>query len=151
MGYWRIIWFRGDFNDYVECNIPVNDTARTNTVIGIGTTCTSLLTVMAKMFKSLASLIICHMLNSVYSVSRHIAPFMVVAVPCLATELKKLIDMLQITTPIEDEASNAPMIIDCAVSFKEIAELVPTSNQPFSILNGRLISFVDGAISILTL
>ncbi len=30
--------FRGDFLDYVECNITVKDIARTNTVIGIGTT-----------------------------------------------------------------------------------------------------------------
>ena len=30
--------FREDFIDYVKCNIPVNDIARTNMVIGIGTT-----------------------------------------------------------------------------------------------------------------
>ena len=30
--------FRGDFIDYVKCNIQVNDIARTNIVIGIGTT-----------------------------------------------------------------------------------------------------------------
>lgn len=30
--------FRQDFIDYTECSIPVNDIARTNTVIGIGTT-----------------------------------------------------------------------------------------------------------------
>jgi hypothetical protein len=30
--------FRGDFLDYVECNITVKGIARTNTVIGIGTT-----------------------------------------------------------------------------------------------------------------
>ena len=30
--------FRQDFIDYAECSIPVNDIARTNTVIGIGTT-----------------------------------------------------------------------------------------------------------------
>ena len=30
--------FREDFVDYVKCSIPVNDIARTNMVIGIGTT-----------------------------------------------------------------------------------------------------------------
>eukprot|EP00956_Cyclotella_meneghiniana_P028265 scaffold65213_cov39-Cyclotella_meneghiniana.AAC.4 len=30
--------FRSDFIDYTECNIPVNDIARTNIVIGLGTT-----------------------------------------------------------------------------------------------------------------
>jgi hypothetical protein len=30
--------FRSDFIDYTECNIPVNDIARTNMVIGLGTT-----------------------------------------------------------------------------------------------------------------
>ncbi len=30
--------FHQDFIDYTECSIPVNDIARTNTVIGIGTT-----------------------------------------------------------------------------------------------------------------
>ena len=30
--------FCQDFIDYTECSIPVNDIARTNTVIGIGTT-----------------------------------------------------------------------------------------------------------------
>ena len=30
--------FRGDFIDYVECQIPVKDIARTNMVVGIGTT-----------------------------------------------------------------------------------------------------------------
>eukprot|EP00956_Cyclotella_meneghiniana_P000566 scaffold631_cov49-Cyclotella_meneghiniana.AAC.3 len=30
--------FRGDFIDYIECSIPVNDIARTNMVVGIGTT-----------------------------------------------------------------------------------------------------------------
>jgi hypothetical protein len=31
--------FRQDFINYTECNIPVNDIARTNTVIGIGEWC----------------------------------------------------------------------------------------------------------------
>ena len=30
--------YRSDFMDYVECNIPVKDVSKTNTVIGIGTT-----------------------------------------------------------------------------------------------------------------
>ena len=30
--------FRNDFIDYIECSIPVNDIARTNIVVGIGTT-----------------------------------------------------------------------------------------------------------------
>eukprot|EP00956_Cyclotella_meneghiniana_P016260 scaffold25580_cov72-Cyclotella_meneghiniana.AAC.1 len=30
--------FRSDFIDYTECNIQVNDIARSNTVIGMGTT-----------------------------------------------------------------------------------------------------------------
>ena len=30
--------FRGDFIDYVECRIPVNDIKETNMVIGMGTT-----------------------------------------------------------------------------------------------------------------
>ena len=30
--------FRCDFVDYMKCQIPVNDTARTNMVVGVGTT-----------------------------------------------------------------------------------------------------------------
>ena len=116
--------FRSDFIDYVECSIPVNDISKTNMVIGIGTTlhkfrwngesvylpCLSyhLPTAEVRLFSP-------QTYHKLYG--GHSAVF--------GDRAVMMIGDMDITIPIDSEASNVPMVFDSSCSTKEIKEIGP--------------------------
>ena len=93
--------FHCDFIDYMECQIPVNDIARTNMVVGIGTTlpkfivdgdpvylpCLSYHLPTAETRPCRVCLITCQQLRQDCSLCRPTTYFMVDTALCLGTEL----------------------------------------------------------------
>ena len=116
--------FRGDFIDYTECSIPVNDIARTNMVIGMGTTlhkfmldgkplylpCLSyhLPTAEIRLFSPQTY----HTIYGGHSVVQ-------------GDKVTKYIDMLQLEIEIARDKSNVPMVYKCAVTPSEMEEHGP--------------------------
>ena len=116
--------FRGDFIDYVECQIPVKDIARTNMVIGIGTTlhkfrvngepiwlpCLSYHLPSAEI--RLFSPQTYHTLYGGHSVVQ-------------GDRVKMFVGEHRISISIDREGGNVPTIFNTAVSRKEIAKIGP--------------------------
>ena len=111
--------FRGDFIDYVECSIPVNDIARTNIVCGIGTTLHKFRINGEVIFIPCLSyhlpeadvrLFSPQTYHTIYG--GHSAVF--------GQRVEMFIDNLKIGIDIDGSGSNVPMVYDCACSHEEI-------------------------------
>ena len=116
--------FRNDFIDYIECSIPVNDIARTNIVVGIGTTlhkfdmngeavylpCLSyhLPSAEVRLFSPQTY----HTLYGGHST-------------VFGDRVVKLINDMSITIPIDERSGNVPMVMKPACTPKEIREIGP--------------------------
>jgi hypothetical protein len=116
--------FRSDFIDYTACEIPVNDIARTNIVIGIGTTlhrfeldgepfylpCLSyhLPSADVRLFSP-------QTYHTIYG--GHSA--------VLGEQVDMFIDQFKLNIPINREGSNVPIIFNCNVSASEMKEHGP--------------------------
>jgi hypothetical protein len=116
--------FRQDFIDYTECRIPVNDIARTNTVIGIGTTLHKFKVNGEDIFMACLSYHLpsadvrffspqtFHTLYGGHSTVN-------------GDKVEMFIDSLRIGVGIDRGASNVPMVLDCWVSPEEMKEHGP--------------------------
>lgn len=116
--------FRNDFIDYIECIIPVNDIARTNIVVGIGTTlhkfdmngesvylpCLSYHLPSAEVI--LFSPQTYHTLYGGHST-------------VFGDRAVKLMNDMSITIPIDERSGNVPMVMKPACISKEIREIGP--------------------------
>lgn len=116
--------FRSDFIDYTECSIQVNDIARSNTVIGLGTTlhkfhingddiflpCLSyhLPTAEVRLFSP-------QTYHTLYGGHSAVG----------GDKVDMYIDMHKIEIPIDRESSNVPMVHDCHVTSKEMKDHGP--------------------------
>ena len=116
--------FRGDFIDYTECRIPVNDIARTNMVIGIGTTLHKFRMKGEEIFLPCLSyhlpsadirLFSPQTYHTLYG--GHSTVF--------GDRIEKFIDNLNITIEIDENDANVPIVKDCHVTAKEIADIGP--------------------------
>ena len=113
--------FCQDFIDYTECSIPVNDIARTNTVIGIGTTLHKFKVDGEDIFMACLSYHLPSADERLFSPQTfhtlyggHSAVF--------GDSVQMFIDSLQINISIDKEFSNFPMVHDCWVSPQEMKE-----------------------------
>jgi hypothetical protein len=116
--------FRSDFIDYTECRIPVNDIARTNMVIGLGTTlhrfeldgeafflpCLSyhLPTAEIRLFSP-------QTYHTIYGGHSSVN----------GERVEKYIDQYKLTIPIDRQVSNVPMVYNCGVTAQEMKEHGP--------------------------
>ena len=116
--------FCQDFIDYTECSIPVNDIARTNTVIGIGTTlhkfkvdgediCMACLSCQLPLVD--VRLFSPRTFHTLYG--GHITVF--------GDKVEMFIESLHVGVGINRETSNVPMVFDCWVSPEEMREHGP--------------------------
>ena len=116
--------FRGDFLDYAECSIPVNDIARTNMVVGIGTTLHKFKINDDKLF------LLCLSYHLPTADVRLFSPQTYHTIygghSVVTGDMAKMfIDSLQIEVEIDHEGSNVPMVHGCSVSPKEMEEHRP--------------------------
>ncbi len=116
--------FCQDFIDYTECSIPVNDIARTNTVIGIGTTLHKFKVDGKDIFMACLSY---HLPSADV---RLISPqtFHTLYGWCstvFADKVEMFIESLRVGVGINRETLNVPMVFDCWVSPEEMREHGP--------------------------
>ena len=116
--------FRADFIDYVECQIPVNDIARTNMVIGIGTTLNKFWIDGEAVYLPCLSYHLPSAEIRLFSPQTyhtlyggHSAVF--------GDKVVKLIDNLKIEIAINGDAGNVPMIYKSACTAEEIKNIGP--------------------------
>jgi hypothetical protein len=116
--------FRGDFIDYTECSITINDIARTNQVVGVGTTlhkfqhegrdifipCLSyhLPTANIRLFSP-------QTFHTIYGGHSTVN----------GDRVEQYIDHLRIRVDINNHGSNVPMVYGCHVSPQEMKEHGP--------------------------
>ena len=116
--------FRQDFVDYVECSITVNDIARSNTVIGIGTTLHKFKVDGKDVFFPCLSYHLPSAEIRLFSPQTyhtlyggHSAVF--------GDRIEKFIDSMKLSVPIDRAGPNVPMIYGCSVSAKEMGKIGP--------------------------
>ena len=111
--------FRSDFVDYTECNIPVNDIARTNMVIGLGTTLhrfeldgeTFFLPCLSYHLPSAEiRLFSPQTYHTIYGGHSSVN----------GNRVEKYIDRHKLTIPIDRQVSNVPMVYNCGVTAQEM-------------------------------
>ena len=116
--------FCQDFIDYTECSIPVNDIARTNTVIGIGTTLHKFKADGEDIFMAYLSyhlpladvrLFSPQTVHTLYG--GHSTVF--------GDKVEMFIESLCVGVGINRETSTVPMVFDCWVSPEEMREHGP--------------------------
>ena len=116
--------FRGDFIDYTECSITINDIARSNQVIGVGTT--------LHKFKHNGSYIFIPCL-SYHLPTANIRLFSPQTYHTIygghstinGDRVEQYIDHLRVKVPIDNLGSNVPMIHGCHVSPQEMKDHGP--------------------------
>jgi hypothetical protein len=140
--------FRGDFIDYVECSIPVRDIARTNIVVGIGTTLHKFQFQGEDIFipclsYHLPSAEVCLFSPQTYHTiyGGHSAVF--------GDKVEMFIDHLRLDVGIDREASNVPMVMNCSVSGQEMHEHGPhIFDRRCLSMRGRWIFLAAGMLDI---
>ena len=116
--------FRGDFIDYVECKIEVRDIARSNTVVGVGTTLHKFQIDGNDIFIPCLSYHLPSAEIRLFSPQTyhnlyggHSAVF--------GQRVEMFIDHLRIGIGIDPSASNVPMVYNCLVSAQEMKDHAP--------------------------
>ena len=116
--------FCQDFIDYTECSIPINDIARTNTVIGIGTTLHKFKVDGEDIFMACLSyhlpsadvrLFSPQTFHTLYGGHSTVS----------GDKVEMFIESLRVGVGINREMSNVPMVFDCWVSPEEMREHGP--------------------------
>ena len=116
--------FRGDFIDYTECSIPVNDIARTNMVVGIGTTLHKFLVDGNELFLPCLSYHLPTADVRLFSPQTYHTIYGGHSV-VNGDMAQMYIDFLKVEVEIDREGSNVPMVHGCSVSPKEMEEHGP--------------------------
>ena len=116
--------FCQDFIDYTECSIPVNDIARTNTVIGIGTTLHKFKVDGEDIFMACLSYHLPSADVRLFSPQTHHTLYGGHST-VFGDKVEMFIESLHVGVGINRETSNVPMVFDCWVSPEEMREHGP--------------------------
>jgi hypothetical protein len=116
--------FRGDFLDYVQCKITVKDIARTNTVIGVGTTLHKFKIDGNDIFLPCLSYHLPSADVRLFSPQTYHTLYGGHSV-VTGNEVQMFIDNLTIRVGIDRELSNVPMVENCSVSQEEMRQHGP--------------------------
>ena len=138
--------FRGDFIDYTECTITIRDIARTNTVIGVGTTLHKFKIDGKDIFLPCLSY---HLPSAEIWLFSPQTYHMIYGGHSTVTgdTVEKFIDHLRIKIPVETCGSNVPMIYGSAVSPREMKDHGPfirSALPQYQRKSNALGSFSDG-------
>lgn len=116
--------FRSDFIDYTECNITVNDIARSNTVVGIGTTLHKFQVDGKDFFLPCLSYHLPSAEIRLFSPQTYHTLYGGHST-VLGDRVVMFIDHFRIDIPIDRHASNVPMVYNCNVSLQEMKDHGP--------------------------
>ena len=116
--------FRGDFLDYVECEIAVHDIACANTVTGIGTTLHKFNLDGHEIFLPCLSHHLLLAEVQLFSPQTYHTLYGGHSTVC-GDKIEMFIDNLKVCVGIDRIGSNVPMVFDCSVSAKEMNDNAP--------------------------